>query len=292
MDQPNPEETITPIPAVPEEALISSKEKGIEWTNILDGPWLGLAIGVVAGSVASVSPTLTLPWIFFAAFLFSGVHLYRHIFRGKNARYKIISAVVWLLMGFVLYVGRKRLIASLPPSPKDPPTAQENAKAVIALENQQKPKQDIKPESAPRPQPPPKIHHGVTSQPKAQPETAQSQPSTTNAPSPPPVAKLTVTQKLDVSDRLEFPYKTQVVVQSSLEFPTLRLAVECNGPIGDGDGGVIGVSMMVSQGVVAGHPNIYVLTYQSATSPLSPASPLTFYFWSKEPILCTRASTF
>jgi hypothetical protein len=52
------------------------------------------------------------------------------------------------------------------------------------------------------------------------------------------------------------------------------------------------VMMMTSQGIVAGHPNIYVLTYQSAMPPFGPASPIILNFWSKAPIKCSHVETF
>ena len=110
--------------------------------------------------------------------------------------------------------------------------------------------------------------------------------------SDPQVAQFIVTQTPDTSDMPDAPYKTLVVVQTNASFPSLRIAVECDGPITKGIGGYTGMFVMSSQGIVNGHPNIYVLTYQSATPPFGPANPLTFSFWSKEELHCTQASTF
>jgi hypothetical protein len=104
--------------------------------------------------------------------------------------------------------------------------------------------------------------------------------------------KLIITQSPDISTREDAPYKTRVVIQSNLDFPSLKLLVQCDGPLVDGAGGVTGIMIMTSQGVVTDHPNLFFLTYQSATQPFGPASPIILDLWSKQPIQYTQAATF
>lgn len=150
------------------------------------------------------------------------------------------------------------------------PTAQENAAAVVALEAKEK---------------------GDT---KRRAPSKRSRLNTPPASRGYEAAALTVSQKSDISTDANAPQKTDVVVQTTRDFPSLKFALKCNGPIAHGSGSVGngGVMFMTSQGVVEGHPNIFVLTYQSASPPFGPANPLHLSLWSKEPINCTGASTF
>jgi hypothetical protein len=74
-----------------------------------------------------------------------------------------------------------------------------------------------------------------------------------------------LTQSEDVSSRDDAPHLTRVVIQTNVEFPTLRLALQCDGPIVEGNGGINGAMMMVSEGVANGYPNVFVLKYGSAS---------------------------
>jgi hypothetical protein len=173
-------------------------------------------------------------------------------------------------------------LTELPKKIPRPPTAQENAAAIVALQKQEA---SLAKGQSPK-NSPPSVHTNLGRGNKIPPQKPPQQ-----APNNPITTQLIVTQSLDISDRPETPYKTRVVVQSTVEFSSLRLAIECDGPIAQGSGGN-GAMFMTNQGIVDGHPNIYVLTYQSATPPLGPANPLPFIFCSKGPINCTHASTF
>jgi hypothetical protein len=109
---------------------------------------------------------------------------------------------------------------------------------------------------------------------------------------PPNNGKLTVTQKLDVSTRDDAPYKTMVTIQSSVEFPSLKMLVQCDKPLVDATGGPNGMMVMTNQGLVPGHPNVYFLTYQSASPPFSPSNPVMLSMWSKEPVICNQVATY
>lgn len=163
-----------------------------------------------------------------------------------------------------------------------PPSAQENAQAILALQDKQK---ETQKESVASAKPSPKPRPVVAPKPP-------EQPTQSPVVTPPQAAQLTITQSPDVSSRSDAPYLIRVVVQSNVVFPSLKLAIECDGPIVEGHGGYAGAFMMTSQGVVNGHPNIFVFTYQSAMPPFGPANPITLNFWSKQPIACTKAQTF
>jgi hypothetical protein len=186
------------------------------------------------------------------------------------------------------------------PKPKEPPTAQENAAAVIALEDQRAAeKQAAQQASLPQPAAPPVT--APTSPKHAKPaETPQirglvsppTQPSSQTTSSAPGVARFTVTQSEDVSSRSDAPHLTRVVIQTNVEFSHLKLALQCDGPIVEGSGGLNGVTMMMNKGIANGYPNVFVFTYGSAIPPFGPASPITISLWSKNPIHCGQATTF
>jgi hypothetical protein len=111
--------------------------------------------------------------------------------------------------------------------------------------------------------------------------------------SSPLTAKLIVTQTLDISTREDAKFKTRGVVQSDRDFPSLRLNIQCSGPITDGMVGLGGsIAMGTSWGIVDGKPNTFFYAYQSAQPPFGPATPIVFNFWSKDAIRCTQATTF
>jgi hypothetical protein len=161
-----------------------------------------------------------------------------------------------------------------------PPTAEENATAILTLE-----KRDG---LLPMPSAIPVAH--MPSHPKATRHLLSGERPTLTSPAP-ETAELIVTQSQDVSTEADAPYKTRVVVQTTQAFPTLRLALECDGPIAHASGGVNGMSIGGS-GIVGGHPNIFVLTYQSAMPGFTPSNPVQIYIWSKQPIRCDKATTF
>jgi hypothetical protein len=204
-------------------------------------------------------------------------------------------------------VGSSLLIAAvllglwkITPKPKEPPTAQENAAAVVALEEQRAAARPTA-QPAPLPQstalPPtvptsPKHPKPVEPTPTPGPAIPPTQPPSQLSPSGPEVARFILTQSEDVSSRDDAPHLTRVVIQTNVEFPTLRLALQCDGPIVEGNGGINGAMMMVSEGVANGYPNVFVLKYGSASPHFGPASPITISLWSKQPIHCGQATTF
>jgi len=184
-----------------------------------------------------------------------------------------------------------------------PPTAEENAAAVVALQDKHA-ADNRQPSTSSRPNvQPTKPHPSHPKTPEVSPDPNSSQspptPQAETPVSPLSAARLTVSQSPspDPSTRQDAPVKTRIVVQTDRDFPVLRLAVECDGPLVDGNASTAGVEgmssmKMTSQGVVSGHPNIFVLTYQSATPPFGPSNPVILNLWSKNPVTCNRASTF
>jgi len=50
--------------------------------------------------------------------------------------------------------------------------------------------------------------------------------------------------------------------------------------------------MMVSSGLVEGHPNIVVYSYGASAPPFGPAHPLVINAWSKDSVICNQVATF
>lgn len=106
-------------------------------------------------------------------------------------------------------------------------------------------------------------------------------------------AKLTIAQTPKTSTRADAPYETEVVIQTNGSFPTLKLAIQCDKPITDGDGYVTGEMMSAgSQFVLRDHPNIYFFSYSSSAPSFDPAHPVVIDLWSKEPLTCNQAATY
>jgi len=113
---------------------------------------------------------------------------------------------------------------------------------------------------------------------------------------PPNNGKLLINQTPKTSTRADAAYETEIVVQTTDSFPSLKMAVQCNQPIVAASafiGGAEGnVQMLVSSGVLKEHPNVFVYSYGSSTPFLSPSHPLIIDMWSNEPIKCDQAATF
>jgi hypothetical protein len=113
-------------------------------------------------------------------------------------------------------------------------------------------------------------------------------------PSAPQQAKLSIAQKPQTSSREDAPYKTEVVVQTTTEFPSLKLLVQCDKPLVEANPHLAsgGVLMMTSQGVVRDHPKVFIFTYGSAAPPFGPGNPLIVDVWSKELVRCDQVATY
>jgi hypothetical protein len=264
-------------------------ESSSRWRELGDSAWLWGAIGLIAGAAASVAPTQSLRWIFIVAWVALSMACIRHLPPKKLPWRICVNFVTIMLIAGALYFLDRRIIHSLP-KPKDPSTATENAAAVVALEKEQGLIHG--PGNGQSPPMTTLSHRGDTVQRRPQ---SRSKPPESSALSPataPATAALTVTQSPDVSTDADAPYKTIVVVQTTREFPSLRLALECDGPIAHASGGTNGMIMMSSQGVVDGHPNVFVFTYGSAMPGFTPSNPLQVSVWSKQTIHCGKAITF
>jgi hypothetical protein len=223
-----------------------------------------------------------------------GVHLTLHMPTSERSKIVWTIAFVVIALGTCALIGWQtnrsietqadlnRQLVDLPKKFPKPPSAEENAKALIALEDQKIAEKAAKP-------------HVSSSAPKITKKSSE-QSSTPVAPQqaaapPPQVAQFSITESPDVSAKADAPYKVRVVVQTNTDFSHLRLAIECSGPISSAQPGNTGM-FIGGQGVVNGHPNVYVINYQSIMPPFGPANPIITYLWSVNPINCGEVSTF
>lgn len=132
--------------------------------------------------------------------------------------------------------------------------------------------------------------------PKTSTSVQQTQPTSPKPLLPPNAGTLSITQSSKISTRADAPYETEVVVQTSVTFQSLKFAMACDGPLVDahptigGAGGM--VQMVVSSGILTEHPNVFVYSYGSSTPPFSPSNPLIIDVWSKDPVKCAQVATF
>jgi hypothetical protein len=126
---------------------------------------------------------------------------------------------------------------------------------------------------------------------RQQPPTIPEQPSL-----PPNSANLAISQTPKISTRSDAPYETEVVIQTTTSFPSLKMLVQCDKQLVYAQpsiGGTAGtVQMMVSFGVLKDHPNIFSYSYGSSTPPFGPANPVVVDVWSRDPVTCNQAATF
>src|SRR5258708_25199176 len=103
----------------------------------------------------------------------------------------------------------------------------------------------------------------------------------------------TISQSSKPSTRADANHETQVVIQTTMKFPTLKFAMQCDKDLIDGHiSGPGGVQMSVGWGVVKDHPNIFIYSYGSSIPKFGPANPLIINVWSKEPVVCNQVATF
>jgi hypothetical protein len=102
--------------------------------------------------------------------------------------------------------------------------------------------------------------------------------------------KLTVIHKKQSSTREDAPYKTELTILSTVDFPSLKLIVVCDKDLVAGGASISGWGGgLYGQGisrVVSDHPNIYVFSYTVASPPFGRQYPLVVDLWSKEPVKC------
>lgn len=103
-----------------------------------------------------------------------------------------------------------------------------------------------------------------------------------------------VSQIPETSTRADAPYEIQVVIQTSVVWSTLKLAIECNGDLVGGSATMSsgGATMMSLSSLAKGHPNIFIYEYGSAIPPFGPADPLEINLWSEKAVSCSEVTTF
>ncbi len=123
---------------------------------------------------------------------------------------------------------------------------------------------------------------------------APSTPPSTKPPItlPPSPGILTISQAPKISTRADAPYETEVIVQTTKEFPSLKLAIQCNKDLVYGVVVFGGIRMMTRWGVLKDNPNIFFFSYESAVPQFGPAHPIVVDLWSREPIVCNQVATF
>lgn len=272
------------------------REKGVsEWKELVDGPLLGLAIGLLGGAIAAVAPNASLPWIFELAWVVLSIHFVWHLFRTRRWTTRVIANCILIpLIAVGLFALKKHL-----PTFREPPTANEIAEAVkekMSKTEDINTQQTVIAQATPQEKSEPKTKKRLPNKPVTKPG-AGAPPSATPASSqPPPIqAHLTISQSREISTRQDAPTATKVIVQTDRVFSSLKLVLQCDGPLVDGSAtvGTSGmVQMMVGFGVVKDHPNIFAYSYGSSVPPFGPANPLIVTLWSKDPITCNQAAAF
>ena len=104
---------------------------------------------------------------------------------------------------------------------------------------------------------------------------------------------LTISQSNDVSTRADAPYKIKVVIQTTVDMPTLKLALKCSVPLVEAQGGPgSGTLMMTSQGIANADHSIWFMQYGSAVPSFGPSNPIVVNVWAASPVVCNQARTF
>lgn len=118
-------------------------------------------------------------------------------------------------------------------------------------------------------------------------------------PAPSPVSpahsgSLTITQQDDVSTRTDAPNKIKVTIQTTVDMPTLKLALKCNVPIVQAQGGPAGAGLLIgtNQGIANADPTVWFFHYGSAVPPFGPSNPIVVNVWTATPAVCNQAATF
>ncbi len=249
--------------------------------SFIESPITWGAVGVLVGALAVA---FSMKVIFYTAGVIFFVAIVRvGFFEGAWFKKCLGNLFLMGVMGVVLYA-----LWKVTPKIKEPATAEEIAAAVIKRQHE-----DVNQVSGIPPHVDSKktIESGKKTVRKTTKQPAQGETTAPTQPTPPPQqAHLIVSQKQDISTREDAAFKTIVTVQATTDFPTLKMLLNCDKPLTDGHGGLAGVMMMTSQGIVKEHPNVYVFTYQSAAPPFGPQNPLILTLWSKEAIKCEAAT--
>jgi hypothetical protein len=123
-------------------------------------------------------------------------------------------------------------------------------------------------------------------------ESSHSSIATTT--DPPQQERLTVIHKRQPSTREDAPYKTELTIQSMIDFPSLKLVVECDERLVDVDGHVSGWPGGLygpgPSGILTDHPNVFIFSYTVSMPPFGRQHPIVLDLWSKKPIKCRAAA--
>jgi hypothetical protein len=112
-----------------------------------------------------------------------------------------------------------------------------------------------------------------------------------SSPAPAHQGHLTVTQTRETSTRLEYPYRLKVVVQSDIDFPSLKFKLDCNGPIGEIEGGIRSTLYITYNGLNPQNRFQWMFGYVNASPSFGPSTPIIADIYAANPIACGHAST-
>ncbi len=94
-------------------------------------------------------------------------------------------------------------------------------------------------------------------------------PGPANQPPPQPLLSgiRIASQKQVASDNSNFPYALEVVVQTNVDISPVKLAILCDGPIGEGHAGLEGggAYTMIREGLAQGNGNIFIVQWETPT---------------------------
>lgn len=247
--------------------------------NFSDSPWTWGGIGVIVGAVAGTVP---LGLLFAIGGVIIAVGLIRaKMFEGHARLIKVGGNTFLCVLLALILIGARKLI----PKAKECPSLEDIQKAFKDAPQRQEVAQ-IPAGTQQRPLKPSISYH------KAKPTLPPNEKPKEHLPAS-RQGVFQITQTAQQSTRADARYETKVVIQTTMEFPTLNLAMECDKPLIDAEPQGPGGGMMnVRWGISKDHPNIFVFSYGSSVPPFGPANPLVINVWSKDSMKCNSVATF
>jgi len=239
-------------------------------------------IGVIAGAAAATVNMAIL-------FAVGGAAIIVAVFLAP-----LFERMIWNVLASLGIAVMLLGIWKVTPKPKEPPTLDEISKSF--KEQFKEANLGTAPASMPTGAPP------TAAPPIKKPhKTPSASPPNSPPPTAPPTqqppqnyAALTIVQGADISTRPDAPYKAHLSIQTTLEMPSLKLLVKCDGPLVEAQPHFAGSEalMMTGGGVVQADNTLISFFYGSATPPFGPSNPLLIDVWSAAPVKCNQARTF
>jgi hypothetical protein len=272
-----------PIPSIP-----SARKR--TWIFI-EHPVFWGGVGVIIGSAAA---TVKMGIMFGIGWFVIAIAVFRvPLFQGKAVAKWLGNGATCVVIAVALF-GLWRVT----PKPKEPPTLDEITTSFKSQMRETKSETQATQGAATSVLPPvssaKKSHKAMAakdiaptpdSTPKTDPPTQQS---------PPNYASLTIFQKSDISTREDAPFHIILTIQTTVEMPSLKLLVKCDGPLVEAHPHFTGseIIMMSGGGVSNADPTLIGFFYGSASPPFGPSNPLVIDVWSKAFVKCSETRTF